>query len=82
MKIHLVLGMVGLCMGIGMLMLGIIGLLGCDYNPTPSETPQTANLSWSKVTYSGHTYVCHTVEMGKVIVHDPDCPCHKKLERE
>jgi len=72
-----------LILQIGLVMAIMLGVFGCTL---PEETEQTqitpspAGYGWSKQKYDGHVYICY--DYGKGIVHDPDCPCHKKLEQE
>jgi hypothetical protein len=74
-----------LLLQIGLVMAIMLGVFGCTL---PEETEQTqivpspAGYGWEKRTYANHVYVLCMVYGGFSIVHDPDCPCHKKLEQE
>lgn len=69
-----------------LILITILTLTGCDYNPkqeirTRMETDIITNMTKYHFNYNGHQYIMFAPYAGlqhNTIVHDPDCPCHKK----
>lgn len=64
------------------LALGAVMLTGCE-EQTKEERDRMYSTCFTEVTFKNHNYlflkICGET---KGIVHDPDCPCHNKINDE
>jgi hypothetical protein len=83
--------LVEVVLALTVIMVGAVGLiLIFPPDPLPPTRPSTprnvkvpdGEMTWvpSKLEHEGHIYVVFKSGSHQVIVHDPNCPCHKKGE--
>ena len=56
-----------------------LALTGCGYNEVDTNNClNNADDALMKAEYEGHSYIIYKGSQKGGIIHDPDCPCHKK----